>query len=271
MTYASSSDAKAVPWEPLFFVDFSASSAGMTDLQSEMPTSLSGLLATVIVWLDQTIFFIHHIYMTIKSIAETSYRGMYKVQPEDGSAFFVRQDYLPSVCVNGLEPGHELDEAQTDEMLDAGLAAAVELKAVEYLARAEQSRFGLTRKLCEKKYERKYVDMALDFLERAGYLSDARFARAWLNTRRTNHYEGRSRLLAELQSRGISRDVSQAAVDAFFEENDEDEICRKAYEKLSKKKSGDKLAAAMMQAGFTFKQLRAAEEGFAETNTCTGQ
>ena len=140
-----------------------------------------------------------------------------------------------------------------------------------YLARAEQSRFGLTRKLIEKKYEKKYVEAALTYLEGRGYLSDLRYATAWLNTRRINHFEGRSRLAAELAVRGISRDVSQAAVDAFFEENDEDEICRKAYEKLSKKKSGDKLAAAMMQAGFTFKQLRAAEEGFAETNTCAGQ
>ena len=99
--------------------------------------------------------------------------------------------------------------------------------------------------------------MALDYLEKRGYLSDERFARAWLNTRRINHYEGRSRLLAELMSRGISKEVSLVAINAFFEENDEEEICRKALEKLTKRgKSGEKLIAAMIQAGFPYKDFK---------------
>ncbi len=87
-------------------------------------------------------------------------------------------------------------------------------------------------------------------------MSDLRFATAWLNTRKINHYEGRSRLAAELAARGIARDVATSALDEFFTENDEDEICRKAYEKLSKSKSGEKLTAAMIRAGFTSKQIR---------------
>ena len=146
--------------------------------------------------------------------------------------------------------------------MDAGLTCAVELKAVDYLARAEQSRFGLTRKLIEKKYEKKYVEAALTYLEGRGYLSDQRFARAWLNSRRTNHYEGRSRLAAELASRGIARDVANVALDEFLTENDEDEICRKAYEKLSKTKSGDKLIAALIRQGFTVKQINKVSHGF---------
>ena len=200
--------------------------------------------------------------MIIKSISETSYHQMYKLQPEEGSAFFIRQDYLTSLVLDELVPGQEFDDTKTGELLDAGLASAAELKAVEYLARAEQSRFGLTRKLCEKKFARKYVDMALDFLEVAGYLSDQRFARAWLNTRRINHYEGRTRLLAELISRGIGREIAVAALDEFFTENDEDKICRHAYEKLSQKKSGDKLVTALMHSGFSYKQIRTAMEEY---------
>ncbi|MCR4580291.1 MAG: RecX family transcriptional regulator [Treponema sp.] len=200
--------------------------------------------------------------MLIKSIAETSYRGMYKLAPEDGSAFFIRREYLTNLDFDSLQPGFELNEEQREELLDAGLCSVVELKAVDYLARAEQCRAGLNRKLLQKGYAAQYIDRALTFLESADYLSDSRFARAWLNTRRTNHYEGRTRLLAELMSRGISRDLSAAAVEEFFFENNEDEICRKAFEKLSRKKSGDKLTAAMIQAGFSYKQIRNAEESF---------
>ena len=194
--------------------------------------------------------------MVIKSIAETSYSGMFKIAPEEGSAFYVRKEYLPEGLFERIDAGAKFDDIETDSLLDAGLTCAVELKAVGCLARAEQSRFGLTRKLIEKKYDKKYVEAALTYLEGRGYLSDLRFATAWLNTRKINHYEGRSRLAAELAARGIAREVATAALNEFFTENDEDEICRKAYEKLSKSKSGEKLMAAMLRLGFTQKQIR---------------
>ena len=194
--------------------------------------------------------------MVIKSIAETSYSGMFKVAPEEGSAFYIRKEYLPEGLFERLDIGAEFDDDETDSLLEAGLTCVVELKAVGYLARAEQSRFGLTRKLIEKKYDKKYVEAALSYLEGRGYLSDLRFATAWLNTRKINHYEGKSRLAAELAARGIARDVANKALEEFFSENDENEICRKAYEKLSKSKSGEKLMAAMLRQGFTQKQIQ---------------
>ena len=194
--------------------------------------------------------------MIIKTLVETSYSGMFKLTPEEGSAFFVRAEYLPEGLFDRIDVGVDFDDDETDSLLDAGLTCAVELKAVGYLARAEQSRFGLTRKLIEKKYEKKYIEAALTYLEGRGYLSDLRFATAWLNTRKINHYEGRSRLSAELASRGIARDVANRSLDEFFSENDEEEICRKAYEKLSRTKTGEKLIAAMIRQGFSQKQIR---------------
>ena len=194
--------------------------------------------------------------MIIKSIAETSYSGMYKVAPGEGSSFYIRKEYLPEGLFERIDVGVEFNAEETDSLFDAGLTCAVEFKAVSYLARAEQSRFGLTRKLIEKKYEKKYVEAALTYLEGRGYLSDLRFATAWLNTRRINHYEGRSRLEAELAARGIARDIAGKALDEFFSENNEDEICRKAYEKLSKNKSDEKLTAALMRAGFSLKMIK---------------
>ena len=198
--------------------------------------------------------------MIVKTLVETSYSGMFKLTPEEGSAFFVRKEYMPEGLFEKIDVAAEFDETDTDSLLDAGLTCAVELKAVGYLARAEQSRFGLTRKLIEKKYDKKYVEAALTYLEGRGYLSDRRYAVAWLNTRKVNHYEGRSRLAAELASRGIAREVANAALDEFFNENDEDEICRKAYKKAAKTKSGDKLTAALIRQGFSIKQIKAAQE-----------
>lgn len=181
---------------------------------------------------------------------------MYKVETDE-TKFFIRPEYIPNILFESIEQDAEFVDEQAEELADAGLACVVELKAVEYLARAEQSRFGLNRKLLEKKYEKKYIDMALTLLEQKGYLSDERFARAWLNSRKIKHYEGRTKLQAELQSRGISKEVAVKAVESFFEENDEEEICRKAMERFVKRgKNGDKLIAAMMQSGFSYKMIK---------------
>ena len=119
----------------------------------------------------------------------------------------------------------------------------------------------LTSKLVQKGYDKKYINMALDFLESKNLLSDSRFATAWLNSRRTNHYEGRSKLSAELAARGISREVAAAALDEFFTENDEYEICCKAFKKFSGKgKSEEKLISSLMTAGFSWKMIKSVME-----------
>lgn len=146
------------------------------------------------------------------------------------------------------------NEEQSAEILDAGLVTAAECKAVEYLARSEQYRTGLVKKLIDKGYLMEHIEPALDYLEGKNYLSDARYCRSWLNTRKINHAEGRTRLLTELLGRGISRDTANAALDEFFEENSESEAAEKCFKKLLRKgKSGDKLIAAMIQQGFSYK------------------
>ena len=195
--------------------------------------------------------------MIIKSIFETSYPGMFKIQPESSSAFYMRKDYLVSINHEHLIPGYELNEDETDELLDAALSCVVELKAVTYLARCEQSRSGLTVKLKNKGFEKKYIDNALSYLEKAGYLSDERFCAAWLHSRSLNHYEGKTRLINELMSRGISKEISVNAVNDYFSEKDEYELCRKDVEKQKKRgKQDEKLIAALMNDGFSYKIIK---------------
>ena len=195
--------------------------------------------------------------MKIKSVEPTSYEGMYKLTPEQGVVFYTRQEYLSGIELNNIQCGSEFIDDDEEALLDAGLICAVELKAVSYLARSEQCRFGLKRKLLAKQYKSEYIDKALSFLESKNYLSDERYAAAWLNDRRINHYEGQTKLLLELQSRGIDKAVAADAVKEFFTDNDEEEICRKAYERFVKKgKSEDKLIEALLKAGFAYKLIK---------------
>lgn len=191
--------------------------------------------------------------------------GIYKISVTDGGTFFIRPDYLITMDVNTFLFNDSFEGEAVDDILEAGMITAVEYKAVDYLARSEHCRFALNQKLSKKGYEKRHIEKALDYLEKINYLSDSRFCASWLNMRKINHYEGRIKLSNELASRGISRDVISESLDKFFIENDEESIAVKAYEKLVKKgKSGDKLTAALINAGFSYKLIRQIEKTLEE-------
>jgi Uncharacterized protein conserved in bacteria len=154
-----------------------------------------------------------------------------KITTADGPAFFIRTAYLRCVDPALLVPAAEFSDEKELDILSAGECFAAERQALSYLARAEQSRFGLVRKLSAKGMQKDHISAALDYLESIRYLSDSRYAAAWLNSRKASHHEGRVRLAAELASRGIDRHTAQETLDAYFEENPEEEECIRAAEK----------------------------------------
>lgn len=203
--------------------------------------------------------------MIIKSVKQASLSGLYRITPQEGAVFYVRQEYLSSINIENFCVDAQIEGEAESELLDAGHAVAAELKASEYLARAEQSRFGLTRKLLKKGFQKKCVEIALNYLEEKKYLDDFRFSTAWLNTRRINRLEGRAKLVAELRNRGISEKIASAAVNNFFSYYDEFSICKKAYEKFLKNgKKDEKLIDAMLKSGFSYKMIGRAKEELSE-------
>lgn len=188
----------------------------------------------------------------------------------DGAVFFVRKCYLNVVSVDSLVNrvdgggvgGAVLSEEESEDIVSAAFAFGAETKAAEYLARCEQCRFKLTQKLLQKKFPQDAVAAALDRLESKGLLDDSRFASAWIRSHSSTKYQGRSRLLSELLSRGISRDVAVSALDSFFSGVSEEEMCAKALGKgIRLGKSGDKLLKYLLDCGFPYGMARRAMRG----------
>lgn len=211
--------------------------------------------------------------LLLKSVRQTM-RGVYEIVPERGSAFFLRSLYLPSVIEerlllalqNSLSLLTTEDARITfsdEEALDIYNAAAVyatEQRAMAYLARAEQCRFGLTQKLLKKQFSKANISKALDYLEGEGFLSDERFAGAWLRNRSIDHTEGKAKLTAELCMRGISKTISKKAVDDFFLEHDEYALCERAYSKYVRVHTSIKeenVYATLQRQGFSHKMIKA--------------
>lgn len=195
--------------------------------------------------------------MLIREMVQTL-QGVYEITPGAGSAFFLRKEYLSLVDSERICAGAEFNDEETSDILNAALIYSAEYAAMTYLARAEHCRAALTQKLLKKNIERKAIEPALDYLESVRYLDDERFAGAWLRTRSIDHAEGRIRLAAELASRGVNRTAAKNALDEFFSEHDEMDICRRAYRKARVLKSDpDKIKASLVQKGFTLREIDA--------------
>ena len=196
--------------------------------------------------------------MVIKRVEQISSEVM-KITSDTESAFFLRIRYFSLVEPDKIAPGAEFLSDSEDDLLDAALAYSAEVKATEYLSRSEQCRFGLYAKLLKKKHQNKHIEMALDYLEGEGLLSDYRFSVAWLNLRKMNHFEGRSRLSLELLSRGIKKEDAEKALELLFSENSEEEMCRLCLGKLlrtTKNPTEEKIIRSMMQKGFSLSLAR---------------
>ncbi|WP_318712959.1 regulatory protein RecX [Treponema sp.] len=195
--------------------------------------------------------------MLIREMVQTL-QGVCEITPGAGSAFFLRKEYLSLVDPERICAGAEFNDEETSDILNAALIYSAEYAAMTYLARAEHCRAALTQKLIKKNIDRKAIEPALDYLEGVRYLDDERFAGAWLRTRSIDHAEGRIRLAAELASRGVDRNAAKKALDEFFSDHDEMEICRRAYRKVRNLKSdSDRIKASLVQKGFTLKEIDA--------------
>lgn len=181
-----------------------------------------------------------------------------EITSREGPAFFVRLSYLRVVAPDAVCEGVAFADEQADDIIRAGQAFAVEQKCASLLARCEQCRAGLERKMLQKGFGKEAIACALDYLEGRRYVDDARFAAAWLRSHAVSKCQGRARLTSELLSRGVGRAVTAAAVDAFFAEYDETDLCRKAIAKATRAgRGGDKLLRYLLDSGFSYKMIRA--------------
>lgn len=193
--------------------------------------------------------------MRISAIKQTS-SDIVEIATDGGSVFFVRFAFLDSIKPEDFFVGAEFFEDREMEIVDAALAFAAECKAEEYLARCEQCRAGLEKKLFQKSHSKQSIKQALDYLEEKNLLNDLRFSEIWLRNHIITKPQGRIRLLRELISRGIKTGDAKKAVDDFFKVNDEIQLCRRAYKKALKSgKKDEKLIKYLMDSGFSYKLI----------------
>jgi len=124
----------------------------------------------------------------------------------------------------GLEPQIEL-ETKRLQAYD---------RAVNMLAFRARSSSELARSLQRKGEEKPHVDWAIARLQEQGLLDDAAFARSFARGKVVDGKQSRRRVQQDLARKGVSRSLSDEAIDTVFEEEAVDQ--RAIVEEAARKK-----------------------------------
>ena len=99
------------------------------------------------------------------------------------------------------------------------------------LARCELAEAQLRTRLARRKFDREDIDSAVARLRLEGALDDRRTALACARTEVRLRHHGRARVLRQIESLGIARDVARQAVAEVFTELDEGELLEQALDR----------------------------------------
>ena len=135
-------------------------------------------------------------------------------------------------------------------------------RALRILSMREHSRLELGRKLSKYAEEGDDVDALLDFLEKNNWLSQERFSESLIHRREARY--GNSRIVAELQSHGVSGEALQELKAGLADS--EVARCRDVWRRKFGAVATDAAARSkqmrfLMQRGFSQKAVRAAIKG----------
>ena len=135
-------------------------------------------------------------------------------------------------------------------------------RALRYLSMREHSRLELGRKLARYAEEGDDVPALLDFLEKNNWLSQERFSESLIHRRAARF--GNSRIVAELQSHGISGEALQELKAGLGDSETARarEVWQRKYGTVATDPTErNKQMRFMMQRGFSQRAVRAAMQG----------
>ncbi len=105
-------------------------------------------------------------------------------------------------------------------------------RAVKLLAAKPRSVEELRERLLEKEWaDEPAVEYALSKLKEYGYLDDDRFAFGFASYRVRQKPVGRQRLARDLQTKKVSKETADAALELVYQETPEEELISRAIDK----------------------------------------
>jgi regulatory protein len=179
--------------------------------------------------------------MQIVSLKSGTGGELMRIGLSDGSLFSFKTCYLPPLFIDqefyAMAEGREISPEQEEGFRFACDCLRAEKAALRLIARAEQSSFGISRKLEKRGHEPACIRQVVSRLGELELLDDRRFVRLWLESRLYRRADSPRRLLSSLNARGIDRDDAQSGLKAALDAETEYRLLERYVKKLEKLKS----------------------------------
>lgn len=192
--------------------------------------------------------------MTVTAIRQTS-PGRLTVCLDTGEEI---RSTLGAVTDLRLYSGRELDGETLNAFKLSSARSLAREKALELVSRRPMSKKELVDKLISKGEEEPTAEYCADWLEENGFINDERYAAQLARHYAAKGY-GAGRVRAELNRRGIERELWDSALDAM-PQND-DKIDRFIAARLKNPDDRDeirKISAALYRRGYSWDEIRSA-------------
>jgi regulatory protein len=143
-----------------------------------------------------------------------------------------------------------------DELYEYAIKAlARRMRSVAELKRALRQRVEADTELGQT-----LVELVVRKLKDRGYLNDSQYASAYSSFRRDNEKFGRRRVITDLKAKGVHGEVLEKAVDAAFEDVNEEVqarsyLRRKRLQKPKNEKETARIFRSLIRAGFGSKTI----------------
>ncbi|MDR0589276.1 MAG: recombination regulator RecX, partial [Spirochaetaceae bacterium] len=146
----------------------------------------------------------------------------------DGSLFSFKLPYLPAEFQDeGLfSPGRDLSSAEEEACRFAAACYRTERAALRLVARAEQTRRGITHKLEIRGFAPSCIQAVVSYLTDLEIVNDERYAVLWLQARLARSVEAPRKLSAALRRRGIGSRVADGALKRVLDFQTESALLR---------------------------------------------
>jgi regulatory protein len=182
--------------------------------------------------------------MNIISIKTGADEDVRRIELSDGSIFSFKIGYLPPVNANenlytpGMAEGLEISTAEEEGFRFASACMRAEKAALQLIARAEQTVFGLSRKLEKRGHDMPCIRAVISQLCDTGLLDDRRYAGLWVESRISQRASSPRRLLAALCAR-VDRHDAEAALKEVLGEEAEQQLLERYVQNLQRGQTGN--------------------------------
>lgn len=175
---------------------------------------------------------------------------------------------VDSLASEALYEGLEIQDEVLDRLLQRDLKSRFMTRVVEYLSSSPKTEFQIKRYLKQLQFKKKgtwfsedvNVEWGIFFgeiianLKKYKYIDDENFARSFVQSRMRTKPRGRSVLIGELLSKGVSKDIAEMVCNE--EIVDEIKLLRDTFEKKYRSKKFDikdpKMVNFLLRKGFSW-------------------